>query len=79
MKLTHKQKELLVHLFEKLKGTEFPSILDQLNKINPLRTEIDRVVLKILGFTDTQIQGLIDQLYPLLAEEIEKLKTLMEG
>ena len=68
-----------MHLFEKLKGTEFPSILDQLNKINPLRTEIDRVVLKILGFTDTQIQGLIDQLYPLLAEEIEKLKTLMEG
>jgi hypothetical protein len=78
-KLTDKQRNLLLQLFEKLRNQEFPSILQQLNKINPLRTEIDRVVLKILGFSDTQIQRLIDQLYSLLAEEIEKLKTLMEG
>jgi hypothetical protein len=78
-KLSHKQRELVLQLFEKLKGKEYPSIMQQLKKVDPLRTEIDKVVLKILGFSDSQIQKLIDDLYPKLAKEIEKLKTLMEG
>jgi Eco57I restriction-modification methylase len=78
-RLTVADKKLLLLLFEEIKDKEFPSIMEQLSKVNPLRKEIDKVVLKILGFSDTKIQKLIDQLYPILADEIQKLKTLMEG
>jgi hypothetical protein len=45
----------------------------------PLREEIDKAVLKVLGFSDDEIERLLDYLYPALANEIEQLKTLMEG
>jgi hypothetical protein len=33
----------------------------------------------LLGFGDDEINGILDYLYPALANEIQQLKTLMQG
>jgi hypothetical protein len=43
----------------------------------PLRAEIDKAVLRVLGFGDDDINRILDHLYPALANEIQQLKTLM--
>jgi hypothetical protein len=73
------EKRHLLELFEKVKNVEFPSINDQFKKRFESRREIDRTILEILGFGSSQIETICDFLYPALASEIEKLKTLMEG
>jgi len=78
-KLMKKEKHDLLSLFKKIKSTEFPSIIDQLKNKFPLRVEIDKTLLKMLGLDDDEIARVLDYLYPALANEIEKLKTLMEG
>jgi hypothetical protein len=35
--------------------------------------------LRIIDFSDDEINQLLDHLYPALANEIEQLKTLMQG
>jgi hypothetical protein len=77
--LTSEERKNLISLFDKLKKQEFPSILEQLKNRFPLREEIDKAVLKVLGFGDDEIERLLDYLYPALTNEIEQLKTLMEG
>jgi len=77
--LTPQERKSLIDIFEKVKKVEFPSILEQLKNRYPLRVEIDRAVLKVLGFDGAEINSILVYLYPALAKEIEKLKTLMEG
>ena len=38
-----------------------------------------KAILKVLGFGEDEIDRILDYLYPALANEIEKLKTLMAG
>jgi hypothetical protein len=78
-RLTSKQKEDFLQLFERVKNQRFPSILEQLKTKFPARVEIDRAVLGVLGFGDDEINSILDYLYPALTKEIEQLKTLMQG
>jgi type I restriction-modification system DNA methylase subunit len=77
-KLTKKERHDLLSLFKKMKSTEFPSIINQLKNKFPLRVQIDKTLLKVLGFDDDEIDSILNLLYHALAKEIEKLKTLME-
>ncbi|MBS7611474.1 hypothetical protein KEJ27_04620 [Candidatus Bathyarchaeota archaeon] len=77
--LTSEQRRYLLDLFDKLKKQEFPSIFEQLKSKFPLRVEIDKAILRVLGFGDDEINRTLDYLYPALANEIEQLKRLMEG
>lgn len=77
--LSDHDRRILLDLYEKTKEQPFPSLLQQLKTKFPLRVEIDKAVLKVLGFTDDEINGILDHLYPALAKEIEQLKTLMQG
>jgi len=43
------------------------------------RIAIDKTVLRVLGFGDDEIDRLLDNLYPALANEIQQLKTLMQA
>ena len=43
------------------------------------RVEIDRAILKVLGFNEQETNQILDYLYPALTKEIEQLKTLMQG
>lgn len=77
--LSEIEKNSLLQVFEKVKDATFPSILDQLNERFPLRVEIDKAVLKVLGFGDEEANRILDYLHPALANEIRQLKTLMQG
>jgi hypothetical protein len=77
--LSAEEKNLLLDLFGKVKNVPFPCILEQLRSRFPARVEIDKAILKILGFNNDETNQLLDYLYPALAKEIEQLKTLMQG
>jgi len=77
--LDKSEKRHLIELFERTKNTEFPSIIDQLNGRFSARKEIDRMLLQLMGYSLKEADQLLDYLYPALANEIEKLTTLLEG
>jgi type I restriction-modification system DNA methylase subunit len=77
--LSKNEKKQLLDLFEKIGMTESPSILDQLKNEFAPRKKLDIMLLRIMGYSENDADLLLDYLYPALAEEIEKLKTLMEG
>ncbi|MEA2089236.1 MAG: N-6 DNA methylase, partial [Thermoproteota archaeon] len=66
----------LLKLFDRTKNETFTSLLEQLKTKFPHRVEIDKTILKVLGFGDDEINRLLNYLYPALANEIEQLKTL---
>jgi hypothetical protein len=77
--LSKEQKDAILGLYDKIKSVEFPSLLKQLKDKFPARVEIDKLMLRVLGFGDDEINRILDYLYPALAKEIEQLKTLMQG
>jgi len=77
--LGKEQKDTILRLYDKIKRIEFPSLLKQLKDKFPARVEIDKLMLNMLGFGDDEINCILDYLYPALANEIEQLKTLMQG
>lgn len=71
-KLYEQNVEDLLKIFDKYREIEFPSIIDQLqNKFGP-RVEIDKAILRVLGFGDDEINRILDYLYPALANEIQQ-------
>jgi hypothetical protein len=72
-------KNMLLAVFEEIKDVAFPSVLEQLRGRFWARVEIDKVILKVLGFNETETNQLLDYLYPALTKEIQQLKTLMQG
>jgi hypothetical protein len=74
------EKEFAVAYFRQLHFVQgFPSILHQLKERFPLRVEMDKAIFKVMGFSKDETDKILKSLYPALANEIEKLKTLMEG
>jgi hypothetical protein len=69
----------LLQFFESIKDVPFPSILKQLTAKFAPRKELDTMLLQIMGYSKKEANQLLAHLYPLLANEIEKLKTLMAG
>jgi type I restriction-modification system DNA methylase subunit len=78
-KLKKQEREQLLQFFDSVKATQFPSILEQLRTQYAPRKELDIILLRLMGYSDKEALQLLDYLYPALANEIEKLKTLMEG
>jgi len=77
--LSNYERKVILKTFDKVKDIEFPSFLRQLKDRFPSRVTIDQTVLRMLGFGDDEIDRILDYLYPALANEIERLKTLMQG
>jgi len=77
--LSDNDRVALLDIYNKAKDESFPSLLEQLKTKFPLRVEIDRAVLRVLGFGVDEINRILDYLYPALANEIQQLKTLMQG
>jgi len=78
-KLSESERKTLLEAFDEVKDTDFPSILEQLKTKFPARLTMDEAVLRVLGFGDDEINRILDQLYTALANEIQQLKTLMQG
>lgn len=77
--LDRNEKKHLLDSFEKMRDTEFPSILQQLKTKFAPRKELDTMLLQSMGYSGKEADQLLDFVYPALANEIEKLKTMMEG
>ena len=78
-KLTEDERKILLDTFEKIQDVSFPCVLEQLRGRFWARVEIDRAILKVLGFNEQETNQILDYLYPALTKEIEQLKTLMQG
>lgn len=60
-------------LFTKLKKVEFPSILEQLENRFWARVELDKTILKILGFSDREVNKLLPKVYDALVRELKAI------
>jgi len=78
-KLSENDHGLLIRVFDEVKGIDLPCILEQLKTKFQVTTQIDRAELRVLGFGDDEFYRLLDYLYPALADEIQQLRTLMQG
>lgn len=72
-KLSKKEVGRLNEIFRKLKNVEFPSILEQLEKRFWARIELDKTILKILGFSDHEIQKWLPEIYDALVLELRAI------
>jgi type I restriction-modification system DNA methylase subunit len=70
-RLDDKRKFVLKTLFERLKKFDFPSILEQYVKNIDERRLLDSTVLEILGLDKNEANEIIDDLYPIIAEELQ--------
>jgi type I restriction-modification system DNA methylase subunit len=78
-KLAPDARRSLLKTFSELKDTNFPSLLEQLRSKHPGRRKVDIAVMTVLGYTEAEAGRIIDNLYPALADEIDRLKSLMAG
>ena len=78
-KLNALQRKTLNEVFTKYASNHLPSILEQLRSNSKERNEIDAKILQVLGFDDAEANQIVHELYPLLAHEIEFLKSVMQG
>ena len=72
--ITKSERQILLNLFEKLKDIEFPSILEQLENRFWARVELDKTILKILGFSNKEINEWLPKVYDALVEELKAMK-----
>lgn len=72
-KLSEKELEKLNGLFEKLKNVGFPSILEQLDNRFWARVELDETILKMLGFSDEEVNRWLPRVYDALVKELKAI------
>jgi hypothetical protein len=77
--LSDHERKTLLKVFDQARDVKFPSLLDQLEKGHPERRRIDTEIMRILGFSKTEIEEILEYLYPALRKEIVRLKELMSG
>lgn len=71
-KLSLGDKEILLSLFDKLRNIEFPSIIEQLKTSFWARTELDKTILSILGFSDEEIDEWLPKVYSQIGYELKR-------
>jgi len=75
-KLTIQDKNLLDDLFKNIHNVKFPSVLQQLENRFWARVELDKTILKILGFTDREINEWLPKVYDVIVEELKIMKKV---
>jgi len=70
-KLSSAEKETILSLFKRLEDVEFPSILEQYEGRFWARVELDRTILKILGFSNKMIDEWLPKIYDVLIKELK--------
>ena len=75
-KLSKSQKEVLLNLAEEILHCEFPSLLEQFTSIPAMRKELDKEILRILGFKEKEIDSTLDRIYSVLSYELKNLRNI---
>jgi type I restriction-modification system DNA methylase subunit len=76
-RLSKHEVERLLKVFDKYGKTSMPNLLEQLQKNNNVRGEIDRAFLQLLGMSAKEVAGFLGNLYTVVAREISTLKEVM--
>ena len=74
--LKNEEKAYLIEVFEKLKNIEFPSIIEQLENRFWARVELDKSILKILGFSDKEIDYWLPKVYDAIVKELKAMREV---
>jgi methylase of polypeptide subunit release factors len=74
--LTVEDKKKLDECFDYLKNVKFPSLLEQLENRFKGRIELDKTVLKVLGFDKKEINNWLPKIYDALIEELKIMKNV---
>ena len=74
--LTDSEKEIMFNLYEKLKDLNFPSIMSQIENRFNARIELDKTILKILGFFNREINEWLLKIYNTIVDELKAMKSL---
>jgi len=75
--LHKEQRELLTSLFDSLRNINFPSLKSQFDELFHARMEIDRAIMKMLGFEEAEINRMLSELYDAIKNEFSILHNLM--
>lgn len=73
-KLSRQEIDKLVKLFDHLKLVDFPSINKQLSVKFNERIELDRAILKVLGFSEKDADYWINELYKIVVNEFREMQ-----
>jgi len=71
-----RRKQNLLDLFEELRKVEFPSIIEQLETRFWARVKLDKTILKVLGFTEEEMDEWLPKVYVALVEEMKAMKEV---
>jgi hypothetical protein len=74
--LSLKERQNLLNLFQKIRSVKFPSIFEQLEKKFWARVELDKTVLKILGFSNKEIEEWLPKVYNAIVKELKTIKEI---
>ena len=75
-KLTKKEREQLLKVFDEVKKVSFPSISEQLKRETEARKTIDKALLKLLNY-EGDLDELLKKLYASIAQEVKIIDELM--
>jgi len=71
--LSQSEKSIIEEVWNKVSSIEFPSILDQFEKRFWARVELDRTILKVLGFSNEEIDEWLPEIYDAIVEELKAI------
>ncbi|GAB4475290.1 MAG: hypothetical protein OHK0057_22890 [Thermoflexibacter sp.] len=71
-KLTDKEKEKLLAVFDKWSSVEFPSMVEQIEKRFEGRVAMDRAILEVLGYKKGEISEILPELYDTVLRELKQ-------
>jgi tRNA1(Val) A37 N6-methylase TrmN6 len=74
--LSQTEKSIVKTVWNKVSNVEFPSLLEQLEKRFWARVELDKAILKILGFSDKEIEEWLPKVYDVIVEELKAIKEI---
>ena len=74
--LKDSDKKELIKLYEKIKAIDYPSILEQFERRFKPRIELDKTILKILGFSIKEINDWLPKIYDAIKDELKAMKNI---
>lgn len=75
--IKERDKAEFLQLYEEIGQTRFPALMTQIEEKNKDRVKIDTAVLRVLGFSDSEANEILESLYTSLAGEIKRLRSLV--
>ncbi|TAE68512.1 MAG: hypothetical protein EAZ85_14070 [Bacteroidetes bacterium] len=71
-KLSNKEKEKLLLVFDSIRNMEFPSIVEQIETRFAGRLSLDMAILEVLGYSKTEINKILPDLYEVVLRELKQ-------